>query len=252
MMDDFSNFVILYVLLTVMFATVGNMNFLYELKEFDGLFASVLTVIDASLGNFQFNIFDEVRDEGMQLFGQIMIMIIVISFNMLLLNLIIAILANTYNMFDLRATGLYLSKILNTRGELIYDENYGSFLAAIPPINIIQLPFIPIALSLRKGHPLLLKVNNWVMMTQYCIFMIIFYTIFVAVSLVCIPFAWIIGVYDKLTAKNTNRDTMDKVFNYLFILWGPLILIFDVFADTVYFWKNNFRVDLKKNIIVKD
>jgi len=148
-----------------MFATVANMNFLYELKEFEGLFSSVLTVIDASLGNFQFNIFSQVKDEGMQLFGQIMTMIIVISFNMLLLNLIIAILANTYNMFDLRATGLYLSKILNTRGELIYDENYGSFLASLPPINVIQIPFLPVVLGLRRGHPLLIKINNWVMVT---------------------------------------------------------------------------------------
>jgi hypothetical protein len=64
-------------------------------------------------------------------------MLIVIVFNMLLLNLIVAILANTYNMFDLRATGLYLSKILNTRGELLYEDNYGAFLAALPPINVI-------------------------------------------------------------------------------------------------------------------
>jgi len=56
---------------------------------------------------------------------------------MLLLNLIIAILANTYNLFDLRSTGLYLSEILNKRDELLYDESYGSFLAAIPPINSI-------------------------------------------------------------------------------------------------------------------
>ena len=148
-----------------MFATIGNMNFIYELKEYEGLFASVLTVIDASPGNFQFNIFEGVQDEGMQLFGQILTMIIVITFNMLLFNLIIAILANTYDMFDLRATGLYLSKILHTRGELIYDENYGSFLAALPPINVIQVPFIPVALSLRKGHPLLLKINNLVMVS---------------------------------------------------------------------------------------
>ena len=64
-------------------------------------------------------------------------MLVVIVFNMILLNLIIAILANTYNMFDLRSTGLYLSKILNTRGELLYDENYGAFLAALPPTNMI-------------------------------------------------------------------------------------------------------------------
>jgi len=56
---------------------------------------------------------------------------------MLLLNLIIAILANTYNQFDLRSNGLYLSKILNTRGELLYDDNYGCFFAGVPPINIV-------------------------------------------------------------------------------------------------------------------
>jgi len=64
-------------------------------------------------------------------------MLTVIAFNLLLLNLVIAILANTYNMFDLRATGLYLSKILNTRGELLYDDSYGAFLASLPPINVI-------------------------------------------------------------------------------------------------------------------
>ena len=62
---------------------------------------------------------------------------IVITFNMLLLNLIVAILANTYNIYDLRSSGLYLSKILNTRGELLYEDNYVAFLAGIPPFNMI-------------------------------------------------------------------------------------------------------------------
>jgi hypothetical protein len=62
---------------------------------------------------------------------------VVISFNMLLLNLLVAILANTYNIYDLRSSGLYLSKILITRGELLYDDNYGAFLAGVPPINLI-------------------------------------------------------------------------------------------------------------------
>jgi hypothetical protein len=82
-------------------------------------------------------------------------MFVVVTFNMLLLNLIIAILANTYSMFDLRAIGLYLSKILNTRGELLFDENYGGFLAALPPFNIIVIPAIPPALAIRNGHPVL-------------------------------------------------------------------------------------------------
>ena len=50
--NDFFNFLILYLILTVMFAVVGNMNFIYSLKQFHGLLDSVLTIVDASLGNF--------------------------------------------------------------------------------------------------------------------------------------------------------------------------------------------------------
>ena len=94
-------------------------------------------MIDASLGNFNFEIFLKINDPTMELFGEFLVILIVITFNMLLLNLIVAILANTYNIYDLRSSGLYLSKILNTRGELLYDNNYGSFLAGIPPFNLI-------------------------------------------------------------------------------------------------------------------
>lgn len=71
------------------------------------------------------------------MFGQVYIMLIVIAFNIMLLNLIIAILANTYNIFDTKSNGLYLSKILSTRDELTYDDSYGAFLSAMPPINFI-------------------------------------------------------------------------------------------------------------------
>ena len=40
--------------------------------------------------------------------------------------------------------------------------------------------------------------------------------------------------------------------NYIFIPFGPIILLFDVLADLYYFWINNFRTDLKQIIIPKD
>jgi len=107
------------------------------------------------------------------------------------------------------------------------------------------------ALVLRKGHPYLIKMNRFVMISQYCIFMMILFLIFVVVSVVLIPFAWIVGIIDKLSAKNANTDKMDEICKYLFIPFGPIILFLDLLADLSYFWKNNFRTDLKKNIIVK-
>jgi hypothetical protein len=58
MQQDFMNFFILYSLITLMFCIVGNINFIYDLKEFQGMFESMLTVVDASLGNFDLDLYD--------------------------------------------------------------------------------------------------------------------------------------------------------------------------------------------------
>jgi hypothetical protein len=76
-------------------------------------------------------------------------MILVLSFNIIIFNLIIAILANTYSIFENNSNGLYLSEILISRDEMVYDESYGAFLAAMPPINILQLPFLPLIFVMR-------------------------------------------------------------------------------------------------------
>lgn len=197
MQQDFLNFVILYCLMTVMFGIVGNINFIYDLVEFEGMFESILTVIDASLGNYDITIFDKIPNGNMALFGKLYMISIIVMFNILLMNLIIAILANTYSTFESGSTGLYLSKILSTRDEVEYDVNYGAFLSAMPPINILQFPFIAPAMTMRQNTPALIKLNEYVMISQYILFMMIFKGLFMAVSLALIPFAYIIGVVDK-------------------------------------------------------
>ena len=57
MTQDFFNFFLLYIIFTFMFAIVGNINFLYDLEKFEGFFDSILTVIDASVGNFDIAMF---------------------------------------------------------------------------------------------------------------------------------------------------------------------------------------------------
>ena len=164
MMTDFQNFAILYMMFTLMFAIIGNINFKYYCTEYVSFFDSIFTVIDASLGNYDFHIFDTIKDDDtLLLLGQVFTICIVIVFNILLLNLIIAILANTYNIFDSRSNGLFLSKILNTRDEMNYDENYGAFFSSMPPMNLVQIPFVPISLMLPLRHPTLLFINNFLM-----------------------------------------------------------------------------------------
>ena len=98
---------------------------------------SLLTVVNASLGNIKFSIFDVIEDKDLVLVGVLMVMVILIVYFIMMINLLIAMLSNTYNLFDSKSNGLYLSKILVSRDEMTYNESYGSFIIAIPVINLL-------------------------------------------------------------------------------------------------------------------
>jgi len=178
----------------------------------------------------------------MRLLGQLLTITAVVLFNILLLNLIIAILANTYSIFDARSSGLYLAKILSSRDELNYDQSFGAFLFSIPVINLIQVPVLPIAMSFRYGNEVLMKINNYLLIAQYTLFMIILFLAFIVVSFVMIPMAWIVGIGDKMATLSSLKTGHQKLLNvWLFIPFGPIILVMDVIADLYYFWQNNYR-----------
>lgn len=73
------------------------------------------------------------------------------------------------------------------------------------------------------------------------------------VSLILIPFAYLLGIVDKLRTIKNQKTLKEKIMNNLvFIPLGVPILFFDFLADIMYFWKNNFRTDLQEIIIPKD
>jgi len=194
MTKDFGSFVILYCIICLGFALVGNINFVSESNKFETFMEAILTVVDTSLGNFNFSLndleetedggeADIVRDEKSNVSTTsnfqtnlyiVWVILGVVIFNMILINLMIAILANTYNIFDQRSSGLYLSKILMSRDEMTFEVNFGAFLCALPPLNLIQFPFLPVALTMRENDEKLLKLNHYVMLIQYTLFMLIF------------------------------------------------------------------------------
>lgn len=269
MTKDFGSFVILYCIICLGFALVGNLNFVSESNRFETFMKAILTVVEASLGNFGFNL-NKVEESSYSTEDHITqgatstskfdknlyivwVICAVVIFNMILINLIVAILANTYNIFDQRSAGLYLSKILMSRDEMNYDNNLGAFLCALPPLNLIQLPFLPVALSLRDNDEKLIRLNQYVMLIQYILFMLIFQFVFTALSLALIPFAWIIGTIDKARSIRHTDTTKDIAKNLLvFVVAGPLILLLDTFTDFYYFWQVMFKTKLRQIIIERE
>ena len=91
------------------------------------------------------------------------------------------------------------------------------------------------------------------MRIQYCIYMSLSFLSFIVTSIALIPFAWVIGIVDKLRNLHIYHTHQEQFLNvYLFIPFGIPILLLDFIADIIYFWKNNFRVNLRKIIIEKE
>ena len=68
-------------------------------------------------------------------------------------------------------------------------------------------------------------------MVQYVVFMLIFNVLFIAISIILIPFAYFVGIMDKIKTMSQQKDPKQKLMNnLLFIPFGLVILFFDIIA----------------------
>ena len=239
-----------------MFVVIFNLLFMNYSQNYSTLFSSLVTIFNAGVGNFSYNDFDNIPDIRLAVFGKLFLVILIVVFLILMLNLIIAILTNVSNTYENLSTGLFLSKILSTREQLESDEYYGAFISAATPFNIFIIPFIPFALSMQKSDKLI-TFNKIVNIFQYMLLLSIFFTVFVLVSILLIPFAYIKSIVFKIKQifqlKYNNRQIIiqKSLSLFLFIFFGILVMSITLLADCFYFWKNNFRTNLKKIVVEK-
>ena len=85
--------------------------------------------------------------------------------------------------------------------------------------------------------------------------MSIIFVVFIVVSIILVPFAYVKSVVFKLRALFTMKHPSHKDYNQaiygfaFFIFTGIFTLLLDVIADSYNFWKNNFRSELKKIVV---
>lgn len=239
---DFLNYFLIYTILAIMFTLVGNLNFMLYLSEYDGFFLSIIKVINISIGNFKILEYKSyLAQTDLKVVEIILTLSIAVTYFVVLSNLLIAMLANTYNIFNDRSNGLYLSKLLIVRDELLSDHTFGAFLAGIPPLNFLQVPFIPFAMSKSRRDPTMMLLNKRLTQLQYIAFMLILFAYFQIASFLLIPFAYINGIVDKIKGLGGEGGSNLKMRNLIaFIVFGFPILLLNMINDAVYFWRFNF------------
>ena len=76
-------------------------------------------------------------------YGQIFIIFIVIANSIIMLNFIIAILADTYSKYSSQSLGLYYDGIIQRIPVYEDDSRYGGLIIGSPPFNVAAVVLVP-------------------------------------------------------------------------------------------------------------
>jgi len=115
----------------------------------------------------------------------------------LLLNLVIAILSDTYSKFSAQSRGLFYDGMVAAIPAYNYDKFYGGMIIAAPPFNIFVLPFLPIYLCI-KDKKRLLRINETVCSILFLPYSIIYLIMFTVFDLIMLPFAYFYSLVHKM------------------------------------------------------
>jgi Polycystin cation channel len=142
MFIDVSIFLVLFVTIFLIFLAIGQLLF-EELAEFTSPTDAAITLFSASLGNFDYSIFNVFATSKMYA-GYVYLTIYLLYTSIMLLNFLIAILSNTYARNNFVKNGLYLRNVLHLRQRYDYDRLYSSITYSAPPLNIITFILTPL------------------------------------------------------------------------------------------------------------
>ena len=121
-----------------------------------------------------------------------------------LLNFIIAILAETYAQLNKSKLGLYYDGIISRIPVYEDDTRYGGLIVGVPPFSTLALPMIPVYL-LVKDQKKLRHLNNIFSKFIFLPFAFFLGCIFVAMNLALLPFAYLLAIIRKLIVMREAR-----------------------------------------------
>jgi hypothetical protein len=230
MLADVFKFLVIFIIILITFSSAGRILF-FDIDEFDTIQSGALFLIQCSLGDFDFSIFDQ---EGLMLskyYGITFLLMYLTLTNVTLLNFLIAILSDTYSILQGNSEGLYTQQIIKIRCVLQDNKHYSSLVSCPVPLNIFLLPFC-ITVMFSKNEML----NYIVLHICFIPTLVIGIATFIIFSLILLPFSYIsIIVKQTVWIKHSKHKLRDLGILALFILFGLGYLVVIIGFDLVSF-----------------
>jgi len=203
-------------------------------------------LFESALGNWDLSIYDGLSMG--KIYGEIYHLVVLLMNLILLLNLIIAILSTTFSTLEPKSLALYYDGVIEAMPQYQYDKFYGALICSFPPVNLLICPFM-FCFTYSKNEYFLRRLNRTLLHIVYFPVALIIYAIFLPLSTLLIPFAYLFSLFQKgrrlLIDKKTDKGKLllDLVI-YLFA--GLPLLIVALFTDSFYFFKHLYALEPEK------
>ena len=116
----------------LMIGVFNSRDFTYDNLDAWGLF---IQLFSAFTGEQEFSLFKEYA-------GQIYLVLFILMYFVMLLNLLIAMFSNTYQIIYDKKESIRLRRILQMKNQLSFDPIVGSVTSTFFPINVVMIPFM--------------------------------------------------------------------------------------------------------------
>ena len=207
MAGDVLKFLFIWTVIILMISSVGSLLF-GELPEYSNFISVWFQTFGTGMGNYNLTIF---RDLSIgSIVGEGFIIVSVIINNIVMLNFVIAIQADTYSKFSETSLGIYYDGIITRIPIYEDDEYYGGLIVGTPPFNAFAILTIPFywfkrnEKGLRRGNDIITKIF-------FCPLAIIFTLIFMILNLCLLPLAYVASISKKLKLLRARNST--SIFN---------------------------------------
>jgi hypothetical protein len=261
MAKDMMVFFLLFFLQIFAFAILGMLIF-PKMKAFLSFDSAIITLYQASFGAWNLSTFEQDYDPGENaeweafyalphdvqvwthephpkhaeyyLLGMIYMCAFIAVNCLIMVNMVVAIMSDTYNTMTQTRMGIYYSSVIQAVPVYKNDNRYGSLISNVPPLNMLFIPLLPLFLSISDENTLI-KLNRIVNIGQYfpvCLFLM---AIFTVVNLALIPFAYLIALFHKIIIATRKKDCKSIFEVLVFTIFGLLFCLLSLFRDLYSF-----------------
>ena len=200
---------------------------------------SLLFFIDAAFGGYNLSVFDVFEPDRMFLkwFGIIFILVFVFLNLLILLNILIAMMADTYSLMTSVRKGLYNGNIIRAVPAYKTNKYYGGLLVLIPPFSILSFLLLPFYMCIKDKGKLQFLTNS-IFMALYSFVALFLSIYYIIANLVMMPFAYLKTIAHKINLLRMKKIKGVECLSY--VLLGLPLLFVSQFTDYVTFLRVSF------------